>query len=177
MIVCLREMCSYRNIDRFLSLFGRNKIHRIGFAVFSRVAVDAPFSFLDRIIEMSSPIPEFPVPTSNNTVLVRIVDSTTRIGKLHSSILVTPPIEGLEYMQPVPSWSFLIEHPSGQKALFDMGVPKDWQSFAPVVTKALSSYGWDISVEKEVIDVLEEQGIAAREINSIIWRSARRLLP
>lgn len=84
-----------------------------------------------------------------------------------------PPLDGMKYMPTLPSWSFLIEHSSGQKALFDLGVPKDWHSLAPSVVDPLESRGWDITVDKEVIDILQEDGIAADQINSIIWRLER----
>ncbi|KAF9894001.1 hypothetical protein FE257_008972 [Aspergillus nanangensis] len=113
--------------------------------------------------------PEFPVPASTNTVTVRIVDSTTRIGKLPLEFLMAPPMPGMEYMPLLPSWSFLIEHPSGQKLLFDLGVPQDWHTFAPSVATKLEERGWDIVVDKEVIDVLEEHGIASHEISGIVW--------
>lgn len=81
-----------------------------------------------------------------------------------------PPLESMENMPVLPAWSFLIEHPSGQKILYDLGVPRDWHTFAPVVADRLSKSGWKIEVEEEVIDILEKGGIAISEISSIIWR-------
>lgn len=114
--------------------------------------------------------PEFHIPASPNTVNIRIIDSTTRIGKLALEFLMEPPMNGMQYMPIIPSWSFLIEHGSGKKLLFDMGVPKDWRKMAPVVAKSLESHGWDINVDKEVVDILSGHGLAADEISGIIWR-------
>ncbi|KAJ5600954.1 hypothetical protein N7450_002021 [Penicillium hetheringtonii] len=113
--------------------------------------------------------PEFHIPASPNTVNIRIIDSTTRIGKLALEFLMEPPMNGMQYMPIIPSWSFLIEHGSGKKLLFDMGVPKEWRKMAPVVVKSLESHGWDINVDKEVIDILSGHGLAADEISGIIW--------
>jgi hypothetical protein len=79
-------------------------------------------------------------------------------------------MESMKYMPILPAWSFLIEHPSGQKILYDLGVPRDWHAFAPAAAEPLKGRGWKIEVEKEVIDILEKGGIAASEISSIIWR-------
>ncbi|KIW84400.1 hypothetical protein Z517_03650 [Fonsecaea pedrosoi CBS 271.37] len=118
---------------------------------------------------MSHPSPHFPVPAGTNTVQVRIVDSTTRIRNLPIEFLMKPPMDGMQYMPTLPSWSFLIEHCSGKKLLFDLGVPKDWRVLSPRVVEPLAARGWDIQVDKEVIDVLEEGQVASSQINGIIW--------
>ncbi|KAI1832035.1 hypothetical protein DTO027I6_8319 [Penicillium roqueforti] len=111
----------------------------------------------------------FTVPPGDQSVQVRIIDSTTRIGKLPLAFLMEPPMEGMHYMHPLPAWSFLIEHPSGQKILYDLGVPKDLNSFAPVICKHLETQGWEVDVKEEVIDTLDKNGIAANEISAIVW--------
>ncbi|KAJ5951661.1 uncharacterized protein N7479_010074 [Penicillium vulpinum] len=111
----------------------------------------------------------FTVPPGEQNVQVRIIDSTTRIGKLELGFLMEPSLEGMEHMPLLPSWSFLIEHPSGQRVLFDLGVPKDLHSFAPIVCGTLKERGWEIDVKEEVIDTLNKNGIAANEISAIIW--------
>ena len=79
-------------------------------------------------------------------------------------------MEGMHYMPPLPAWSFLIEHPSGQKILYDLGVPKDLDSFAPIVCEHLKAQGWEVDVKEEVIDTLDKNGIAANDISAIVWR-------
>lgn len=112
----------------------------------------------------------FPVPAGDQAVQVRIIDSTTRIDNLELGLLMKPPINGCKYMPTMPSWSFLIEHPSGKKALFDLGVPKTWRSFPPAAVGHIDGLGWKIKVDKEVIDILSENGVRPEEISSIIWR-------
>ncbi|KAK5048617.1 hypothetical protein LTR84_005708 [Exophiala bonariae] len=101
------------------------------------------------------------------TVSVSIIDTTSRIGNVPLELLVTPPIPDFSRLGAVPSWSFLIEHESsGKKALFDLGIPPDWQNMSP----AISTFpGWDISAQKNTIDILEANGISGSQINSIIW--------
>ncbi|OQE16581.1 hypothetical protein PENFLA_c027G00020 [Penicillium flavigenum] len=111
----------------------------------------------------------FTVPPGDQSVQIRIIDSTTRIGNFQLGFLMEPPMDGMEYMSPLPSWSFLIEHPSGQKILYDLGTRKDLNSFAPTVCEHLEAQGWKVDVKEEVIDTLDKNGIAATEISAIIW--------
>jgi hypothetical protein len=113
---------------------------------------------------------DFFVPAGDQAVQVRIIDSTSRIDNLELGFLVKPPIDGCKYMPTMPSWSFLIEHPSGKKALFDLGVPKSWRSFPPTAVGHIDGLGWEVKVEKDVIDILSENGVRPEEISSIIWR-------
>lgn len=109
----------------------------------------------------------FQIP-SGGTVKVSIIDTTSRIGNVPLELLVTPEVAGFSHLGSVPSWSFLIEHEvSGKKILFDLGIPPDWQNMSP----AISTFpGWDISAQKNTIDILEANGISGSKINSIIWR-------
>lgn len=84
-----------------------------------------------------------------------------------------PAMEGMEYMLPLPAWSFLVEHPSGQKILYDLGVPKYLDSFSPAICEHLEQQGWKVDVKEEVIDILDRNGIASNEISAIIWRSVQ----
>lgn len=102
---------------------------------------------------------------------VKIIDTTTRISNLQVSYLMGPAVDGFERLPEFPSWAFLVEHPtSGAKLLFDLGVPKDWENFAPVVSKRLNGLDWVIKVEKNIVDVLEENHVSASEITSLVWR-------
>lgn len=79
-------------------------------------------------------------------------------------------MEPVDYMPAIPSWSFLIEHRSGHKAIFDLGLPKNIKELAPLVSEDDRFDHWDIRSPKEVIDVLEEHRVPASQINSAIWR-------
>lgn len=119
---------------------------------------------------MSHANSRFPVPANTRTVGVRIIDSTSSIENLQLELLMKPPVDGLEYLPPLPSWSFLIEHPSGKKVLYDLGVAKNWRSFPPAAAGHIDELGWVVKIEKEVIDVLSENGICPEEIDAIVWR-------
>lgn len=113
------------------------------------------------------------MPSGDQSVQVRIIDSTTRINNLKLAFLMEPAMEGMEYMLPLPAWSFLVEHPSGQKILYDLGVPKYLDSFSPAICEHLEQQGWKVDVKEEVIDILDRNGIASNEISAIIWRSVQ----
>ncbi|KAL2216617.1 beta-lactamase-like protein [Thermoascus aurantiacus ATCC 26904] len=103
------------------------------------------------------------------TANVKIIDTTSRISKLETSYFMRPPLAGMEYMPTLPAWSFLIESPSGRKILFDLGAPKDWEHLAPVTSERLKRLGWDIKVEKNVVEILEEHGVRGADVESMIW--------
>ena len=101
---------------------------------------------------------------------ISIIDSTLRINSLPPKDLVLPKIPEFDFFPPVPAWSFLIESSTGQRCLFDLGVPPNYQeSSSPPLLKAVKAFGWDISVEKHVVDILKENNIAPESIKSIIW--------
>ncbi|EXJ57680.1 uncharacterized protein A1O5_12470 [Cladophialophora psammophila CBS 110553] len=108
----------------------------------------------------------FPVP-SGATATVSIIDTTSRIGRISVSYLMEPPMPGFDTMPEIPSWSFLVESSTtGKKALFDLGVPPDWENFAPAVSEALRTRGWQIYAEKHTSQVLEENGVDLKGIGS-----------
>ncbi|KAK5003623.1 hypothetical protein LTR60_006778, partial [Cryomyces antarcticus] len=41
-----------------------------------------------------------------------------------------------------PAFSFLIEHSSGKKVLFDLGVRKDFENLAPHIVEMAKKGGW-----------------------------------
>lgn len=81
-----------------------------------------------------------------------------------------PEMPGMDDMPDLPTWSFLIEHDSGRKILFDLGVPVDWEDLAPSVSNRLKTNGWGISVQKSTIELLKEGNIEPDQIEAIVWR-------
>lgn len=119
---------------------------------------------------MSNSPPPTSIPLGNTTVRVSIIDTASRIGKLPLAFLMKPPLEAVKYMPALPSWSFLVEHPSGHKTIFDLGMPKNIKELAPAISEDDRFDDWDIFSPKEVIDVLEENNVPSKNINSAIWR-------
>lgn len=54
--------------------------------------------------------------------------------------------------------------------LFDLGVQKDWEAQAPSTVEMIRDEGWDVRVEKDVNEILEEGGVSGGDIEAIIWR-------
>ena len=82
---------------------------------------------------------------------------------------MTPDLEGFDNMPELPTWSFLIEHQSGRKLLFDLGVPTDWDNMSPHLSGSLKKRGWGIEVQKSTVELLKEQNIRPEEIEGIVW--------
>ncbi|KAJ0423030.1 beta-lactamase-like protein [Aspergillus carlsbadensis] len=108
------------------------------------------------------------LPTGSTAVDVGIIDSTARLT-VPASHLLSPPtdLDGLTLT--APSYSFLIAHPSGRKILFDLGLRKDWWNLTPATNKFLKSAGWKLEVEKNVSDILRENGEDLDAIEAVIW--------
>ncbi|MCJ1289500.1 hypothetical protein MMC34_001033 [Xylographa carneopallida] len=117
---------------------------------------------------MAKPAPDLHIPSANSIVQVSIIDTTTHIGGIPNGLFMVPPIPGYEYLN-CPSYSFLIEHSSGRKILFDLGVRKDWDNLAPKVFNRLKESDWDIRVPKDVREILEEEGIDPGTVDGIVW--------
>ncbi|RVX73584.1 hypothetical protein B0A52_02472 [Exophiala mesophila] len=104
------------------------------------------------------------------TVKVQIIDTTSRI---HAPVgrFMTPAIKGHESLN-APAFSFLVEHPKlNRKIVFDLGLRKDWQNLPPVIVNQLTPPDWVCAVEKNVAEILQENGInvAGGEIEAVIW--------
>jgi hypothetical protein len=114
-------------------------------------------------------VPKLEIRVSSTTVTVSVIDTTTR---LHMAVgtMFSPSIKGHTKLAS-PSYSFLVEHDRlGSKILFDLGVRKNWQEQAPVIVDMIKEFGWDVRVEKNVAEILEEHGIPLTAIDTIIWR-------
>lgn len=71
----------------------------------------------------------------------------------------------------IPAFAFLIEH-NGQKVLFDLGIRKDWKAYSPPsLADPVKLGGWEVEVEKNVSEVLQDNGTGLDSIDTIIWRS------
>ena len=75
-------------------------------------------------------LPDLHIPQSKSTVSVRIIDKTSLVQGIPLSIFLEPQIEGFTSLK-APAYSFLIEHASGRKVVFDLGVRADPLNLAP----------------------------------------------
>jgi glyoxylase-like metal-dependent hydrolase (beta-lactamase superfamily II) len=117
---------------------------------------------------MAQPPPNLNIPYSNTTVRVRIIDTTSHISGIPLAPFVRPSIAGFKTLS-CPAYSFLIEHPSNRKLLFDLGVRKDIANFSPRIRNRIMNGGWEVSVKQGVREQLEEHGVNAKDIEGIIW--------
>ncbi|OQV00217.1 hypothetical protein CLAIMM_05745 [Cladophialophora immunda] len=111
------------------------------------------------------------IPSSSTSVSVKLIDVSS-ISNVAAEKLYAPQVTGYRTCKPVPSFSFLIEHPSGTKVLFDLGIRKDWQNMTPAIVKRIKECGYQPSSEKDVSEVLGEGGIDKDNINAVIWSHA-----
>lgn len=102
------------------------------------------------------------------TDLSAVINTTSWIS-LPTKLFFEPPIKGFDELS-VPSYSFLVEHPSGRKLLFDLGVRKDWGNLSPATLGMIGQIRpAEIDVKKGVREQLEEHGVSVSSIEGIIW--------
>jgi glyoxylase-like metal-dependent hydrolase (beta-lactamase superfamily II) len=113
-------------------------------------------------------LPDLKIPSSSTIVQVRIIDTTSHIAGIALAPFVQPEIKGFTDLS-CPAFSFLIEHPSNRKLLFDLGVRKDIENFAPRIRNRIKDGGWEVTVRQGVREQLEEHGVNGKDIEGIIW--------
>ncbi|PYI01579.1 hypothetical protein BO78DRAFT_473228 [Aspergillus sclerotiicarbonarius CBS 121057] len=117
--------------------------------------------------------PTIAIPSSTATVEVSIIDTTSTIH-CPASHFVSPGIKGLTNLD-AKSYSFLVEHrPTGKRVIFDLGVRKDWQNYAkPVYDHLIKTGAFTLNVQKNVAEILVDNGIGLDTTDEIIWSHAR----
>lgn len=108
------------------------------------------------------------IPPSPHTVQVSIIDTTASI-QVTADRFLSPRVDGLATLN-CNAFAFLIENPrSGRRVLFDLGLRKDWHNLArPQYERIKTTF--KLSVEKNVADILTENGVPLESVDSIIWR-------
>jgi hypothetical protein len=77
---------------------------------------------------------------------------------------MAPPVPGLETFETSPSLAFLLEHPSGRKLVWDLGIRKDFHNYSKPIAEYIPTTNYDIQVTKNVVDILEENGSQVRRL-------------
>ena len=118
--------------------------------------------------------PDLKIPSSQHTVTVSIIDTTGHVA-LPPKYLMEPPIPGHEELSAV-CYAFLIKHENKEAKskydtmIFDLGVIKDFENASPkVISESLKSRGVKVSVEKDVHQILKENGEDPDKAGAIIW--------
>jgi hypothetical protein len=105
-------------------------------------------------------------------VQVYAIDTTLRLTGINADAIWNRPIKGFDRFK-AGTWAFLIEHPSGRKLLYDLGLRRDWESLSPriglreAVNTGLIA---DIKVEKNTAEIVVEAGMKLDDMEGIIWR-------
>lgn len=90
------------------------------------------------------------------------------------SRFMAPAVPGLDTFATSPSLCFLLEHPSGRKVVWDLGIRKDYANYAPKIAEYLPTTKYTIQVEKNVADILQNHGVEAADVEAVIWRCVQR---
>ncbi|KAI1623491.1 beta-lactamase-like protein [Exophiala viscosa] len=117
---------------------------------------------------MTATTPGVQLPPGNTTLTVKLINPVN-FGPAILNRFMAPPVPGLETFKTSPSLTFFLEHPSGRKLVFDLGIRKDYGNYSKPITDYLPTTKYDIQVTKNVIDVLQEHGIAGSDIEAVIW--------
>ncbi|CAO2657469.1 Nn.00g035950.m01.CDS01 [Neocucurbitaria sp. VM-36] len=115
-----------------------------------------------------SSTPALAFPASDKTVKVSLINPVN-FGPAQIHRFMAPPVPGLEQFKTSPSFSFLVEHPSGRKIVFDLGIRKDHQHYSKKIADYLPTTNYDIQVSKNVIDILREEGVNSDDIEAVVW--------
>ncbi|KXJ88355.1 metallo-beta-lactamase superfamily protein [Microdochium bolleyi] len=108
------------------------------------------------------------LPPGEQVVTVRLINPVN-FGPAILQRFMAPPVPGLETFKSSPSFSFLLEHPSGRRLVFDLGIRKDYSNYAPSVANYIPTTNYTIEVTHNVVDILKEAGIEGESIEAVIW--------
>lgn len=108
------------------------------------------------------------LPPGDVAVSVKLIN-TVNFGPSILTRFMTPMVPGLDTFHSVPSLSFLLEHPSGRKFIWDLGIRPDYENYSPTIAEYIPTTKYKIEIEKDVADVLQEHGIPPKDIEAIFW--------
>ncbi|KAK0184147.1 beta-lactamase-like protein [Armillaria mellea] len=113
------------------------------------------------------------IPRSTSTVTVRAINAG-KITFLPASLFFEPVLPGYEGLSG-PVYTFLIEHPTKGKIMFDLGMRKDQEKYAPAVQGFFDLFrelgGYDMGAEEgeTVSEQLMKGGVELGSVNAVIW--------
>ncbi|KAK3311944.1 metallo-beta-lactamase superfamily protein [Apodospora peruviana] len=116
---------------------------------------------------MAAKQPRVQLPAGRETVSVKMMNPTS-FGPIQMSRFMGPAAPGHKKPEWGCSLSFLLEHPSGRKLVFDLGIRKDPDNLAPKIVNYLPSTGYTIK-SQNVADILANGGVKGEEIEAVIW--------
>ncbi|KAL9006259.1 MAG: hypothetical protein Q9188_000981 [Gyalolechia gomerana] len=113
--------------------------------------------------------PALEIPPSSSTVIVRVIDSTTKL-EINPDIFWRPESTGPNPIQ-APIFCFLISN-AEQHILFDLGVRRDWENYAPSTVELIKATT-TVQTQKNISEILDIDdsglGIHSTDISAVIW--------
>lgn len=82
---------------------------------------------------------------------------------------MAPAVPGLKKFETSPSHSFYIEHPSGRRLVFDLGIRKDYENYSKSIADYLPTTNYNIQAPKNVSEILGANGVEPSSIEAVIW--------
>ncbi|KAK0194764.1 hypothetical protein F5146DRAFT_1117740 [Armillaria mellea] len=113
------------------------------------------------------------IPRSTSTVTVRAINAG-KITFLPASLFFEPVLPGYEGLLG-PVYTFLIEHPTKGKIMYDLGMRKDQEKYAPAVQgffdlfRELGGYDMGADEGETVSEQLMKGGVELGSVNAVIW--------
>lgn len=120
---------------------------------------------------MSTHTPPIQLPPGEVVVRVSMINPVT-FGPVILERFMAPPVPGLETFDAIPSLCFFLEHPSGRKLVWDLGIRKDHHNYAPEISSYIPTTKYKIDVTKNVADILQEDGVDLQQVEAVVWRFA-----
>lgn len=112
--------------------------------------------------------PPLNAPASTATVKVHAIDTTLHMSPSIYNQMWSPQLKG--WTGSFGAWSFLIEHPSGRKLLYDLGMRKDWDNLAPSQNMGeMSKLMVEFEIKDDVAGILTKSGVDLKGVEAIIW--------
>lgn len=118
---------------------------------------------------MSKIPPVISIPQGQALQAVKLINPVN-FGPAVIKRFMEPPVPGLETFRSSPSLSFLLEHQSGRKLVFDLGIRKDYENYSPTIAKYIPTTNYDIEVAGNVADILQDNDVSLGDIEAVIWR-------
>jgi hypothetical protein len=115
---------------------------------------------------------DFTIPESNTTVKVHMLKSF--LGALPLSKVVDPsPRVSTTDLVDILGLAFMLEHSTGRRVMFDIGLRKDTENLSPAVVKAFGNPDGTFGFMMEDGDIptqLKRAGFDLHTIDTVIWR-------
>lgn len=108
------------------------------------------------------------LPGGDEVVCVKMINPVN-FGPSVLKRFMAPPVPGLETFETCPSLSFIVEHPTGRKLVWDLGIRKDFNNYSPEIASYIPTTHYDIKVTDNVAEILEGHGLL-QDIEGVIWR-------